>query len=212
MFEEYAGTYPTFVSYKDKLHGPAPKPNNLFFTKKWPGKTSWAAGKYFQIIDTEFVDYARSYTIPGSDYVNVDISNASGGIKLYPETDYQAHEILVGMKPGNYVLQIDVPNGNPLSKLPESTMIVSQTSTTLKYLNAKNPEDSPAYNPVLKFWALKDMDAIVLRPLTLSGVDYERCTLTFKIAKHLLEELPARPDGKPHVADTIRPISEMRWS
>ncbi len=140
----------------------------------------------------------------------LDLSNAaSGGLNLYPETDNQVHEVLIGMKLGNYIVQIDVPNGRPLWKLPQASMNPSKTDADLKYLGAKSPEDSPAYSPNLKFWFIKDMSAVILRPIVLSGVDFERVTFTFKVAKHVLTPLPGKPPG---AYDTIPYIEELRWS
>lgn len=218
MFEQITGASPNFVSWKDKLHGQAPKPNHIHFSKAWPGTNKWARDSYFEIEKTAYVDYRKSYTLPGSDYKELDLSNATSGLNLYPETDEQVHEILVGFKPGNYIVQIDVPNGSPLGKLPEASMIPSKTDSDLKYLNAKNPEDSPPESPTLKFWAIKDMPAIILRPITLSGQDFERVTITFKVAKHLLKQIPANVDASGNkippvpVYDRIFFPTEEQWS
>lgn len=192
MFDQLAGSSTNFVSFKDKLHGVYPKPNHIYFTKEWPGN-KWNVGKFFEIVDTKIIDYVRSYTLPENDYKEIDISNATNGLNLYPETDGQVHEILIGFKPGNYIIQIDVPNGSPLGTLPQSSMIPSKTDATLKYLNAKNPEDSPAFNPNIKLWAVRDQDAVILRLIILSGAAYEKATVVFKIARHKLAEIP-RPD------------------
>ncbi len=225
MYEQFTGSTPRFINMAEKFHGPAPKPDHIYFTDKWPGGMSWLSDKYFEITQTKpIVSYVKSYKLPVSDYKNLDLSNATSGLNLYPETTNRAHEILIGFKPGNYVIQVDVPNGTPLTRLPESTMIPSLTDSSLKYLNAKNPEESPAYAPGLKFWTVKDMDAIVLRPLLPSGVDYDLITLTFTIAKHVLTEIQPKRDAKgqpirdscgkivPPVAvfDTIPYISELR--
>ncbi len=225
MYEQFTGSTPRFINMAEKLHGQAPKPNHIYFTEKWPGGMGWVSDKYFEITETKpLVSFVKSYILPVSDYKNLDLSNATSGLNLYPETTNRVHEILVGFKAGNYVVQIDVPNGTPLTRLPESSMIPSLTDASLKYLNAKNPEESPAYASGLKFWAVKDMDAIVLRPVIPTGVDYEKVTITFTIAKHVLTEIPPKQDarGQPlkdacgrtvppvPVFDTIRYISEMR--
>lgn len=220
MFEESAGTSPNFVSWKDKFHGMAPRPNHIYFTKAWPGTNKWTSGRFFEIKRTSIGDYVKSYVLPESDYKELDLSNASAGLKFYPETDNQVHEILIGMKLGNYVLQIDVPNGSPLWKLPESTMIPSKTDSALKYLGAKNPEDSPPTNPTIKFWAIKDMPAIVLRPVLLSGGSFDKVTLTFKVAKHILKDFgEGTIDQNGNIIppfsgayDIIPYVEELRWS
>lgn len=209
MFEEIVGATPTFVAYGQKLHGQAPKPNHVYFSKAWPGTNKWVRDTYFEIERAAPGEYIKSYTLPGSDYKELDLSNASSGLNFYPETDNQVHEVLIGMKAGNYILQIDVPNGSPLWKLPQASMIPSKTDAALKYLGAKDPEDSPAYSPNLRFWFIKDMPAVILRPIILSGVDFEKVTFTFKVAKHILVPLPGKPPG---AYDTVPYIEELRWS
>ncbi len=217
MFDQNTGSTHKIITSQDKLHGVSPRPNHIYFSKAWPMGN--VADKFYEISDTKpILSFVESRTIPGSDYINLDLSNATSGLKLYPETTGRVHEILVGFKPGNYVTQIDVPSGTPITRLPESSMIPSTTDATLKYLNAKNPEESPAFSPNLKFWAIKDMDAIVLRPVVLSGVDYELITITFMVAMHTITEVPSnRVDqcGKKlspfnSVYDIIPYISEMR--
>lgn len=196
MFEEYAGSSPQFVSWKDKIHGIAPKPNHLYFTKRWNGNNAWVSDKYFEIVRTMLIDYRFTYTIPGNDYVAVDLSNATSGLNLYPETTGQLNEILIGFKPGNYTTQIDIPSGKALASLSVSSMIPSPTDATFKYLNSKPPESSPESNPSLKFWAIKDMEAIVLKLINLgaASTDYEKMTFVVKVARHVLEEIPAEFD------------------
>lgn len=191
MYEQNVGAQPGFVSWKDKLHGEAPKPNYLYFSDKWP--KDWLKGKYFKITRSVIVTHARSYDITGDDYKNLDLSNASAGLKLYPESEGYVHEILIGMKKGNYLTQIEIPSSKYLATLPESTMIPSTTDDILRYLNAKFPEDSPWDNPNIKIWVVKDAAAFVFRLLTLEGIDYERCSLKFIVAKHRIEKLSIPP-------------------
>lgn len=207
MFEEIVGASPNFVSWKNKLHAPAPNPNHLYFTDKWPG-ANWKNNKYFEIEKTAYRFYLDSEILPVDDYKELDLSNATSGLKLYPESEGQVHEILIGFKPGNYIVQIDSPNGSPIGRLPESSMIPSKTDASLKYLNAKSPEVSPAHDPLIKIWAVKDMPAVVLRPFILSGQDYEKATITFTIAIHNVKALPAKPTG---AFDTVPFVTEEQW-
>ncbi len=191
MFEQNVGAQPAFVSWKDKLHGEAPKPNFLSFSSEWP--KDWLRGKSFQIKKSVVVSFARSFDITGDDYKNLDFSNASGGLNLYPESEGYVHEILVGFKKGNYVAQIEIPSSKYLATLPQSSMIPSATDDILRYLNAKFPEDSPWESPNIKLWVVKDAAAFVFRLLTLEGIDYERCSVKFIVAKHKIEQLPTPP-------------------
>lgn len=208
MFEQSVARVPFVVTWRDGLHGPAPKPDKLHFTPRWPGTHDWASGKYFKIKKTAVTHFAKSYTIPGAnDYKEIDLSNSTAGIKLYPDSKGNVHEILLGFKPGNYIWQVDVPNNKSLTKLPESSMIPSKTDADLIYLNAWNPEDSPHTNPTQKFWAVKDMPAIVIRLIALAGNDFERCTMDIRVAEHELEELASKPD----VATPIFWHEEFTW-
>ncbi|MCL7412617.1 MAG: hypothetical protein M8353_03245 [ANME-2 cluster archaeon] len=206
MYEETVQAQPVTVNWKDRLHGMAPGRNFLHFPGAWPGTHDWAAGKYFEVISSVLVTYARSFVIPGSDYKDIDLSNATAGMKLYPDDKGQVHEILVGLKPGDYTVIPYIPSGKYLATLPDSTMVPDVSSATLKYLNAKKPEDSPAENPTMKLWSLKDMQAWVLRLLALEGTDYEKITLEFKINRLRLREIK-----KPNVYTTIPWHEELRW-
>ncbi len=223
MFEEYAGSSPNFVSWKDKLHGQAPKANHIFFTPGWTGVAKWAAGNYFEIIGTEVIDLPITRTIPKSDYIELDLSNTdvTNSVNIYPEVTGQVHEILIGLHSGNYIVQLASPSSKPIGDLPDSTMVQSHNSSdsnfaTNKYINAKNPTESPTGNQTLKFWVIKDMDAVVLRLMTLNGKPYEKITIDFKIARHNLKNVPANlnnADGNPFATsyDTI-PFIRKDWN
>lgn len=206
MFEETVHAQPISVNWKDRLHGVAPGKNFLHFTKAWPGTHDWAAGKFFEVVSAILVSFARSYVIPGADYKDIDLSNATAGVKLYPDSKGQVHEILVGLKPGNYTVIPYIPSGKYLATLPDSTMVPDPSDATRKYLNAKDPGDSPADNPTLKFFGVKDMQAWVLRLMALEGVDYEKITLEFKVNRLKLKEIP-----KPAKYTEIQWHEEMRW-
>lgn len=206
MFEQTVEAQPITVNWKDRIHAPAPGRNNLHFSNAFPGTHKWAQGKFFKVVSGIVVDYARSYTIPGSDYKDIDLSNGTSGIKLYPENEGHVHEILVSMKKGDYGIIPYIPSGKYLATLPESTMTPDPSDATKKYINFKKPEDSPVDNPTIRLWAIKDMQPWVLRIMTLEGTDYEKATLEFKINRLKLEEIK-RPD----VFTEIQWHEELRW-
>lgn len=207
MYEENQDITPTRVSYRNFFHDSEQRAN-IYFTQDWAKVGSgWAAGKHFKIAKSIPVNYPVTRDIPQIDYLELDLSNATNGMNLYPEVNFQAMEILVGFKPGNYVIQIDIPNGTPLAKLPESSMFPSKTDATNKYINAKEPSASPFNNPTIKFWVLKDSPAIILRPVVLSGCSYERVSMEFKTVRHLLTELKTPPS----VYDTVEYPEALRF-
>lgn len=182
------------AQWRSRLHGPKPQPSNLYFTEAWPDAQKWAKNKYWEIKETVIVFYPVGYRLPGDDQKNLDLSNATAGLKLYTESDGIAYEILVGLKPGNYQIGVYIPGVNDyLLALGDSSMYPDLTDTEKRHLATISPDDSPFDNPLLKLWAVNNMAAWILKVDMLPGVDYDTAILGFKIAKHRLEEIP-KPD------------------
>lgn len=194
------------AQWKSRLHGPKPQPSNLYFTKAWPDAHKWAKDKYWEIKETALVSYDKGYILPGEDYKNLDLSNATGGLKLYPASEGVVYEILIGLKPGNYQIGLYIPGVNDyLLALGDTSMYPDLTDSDRRYLARMTPEDTPYDNPLLKLWAIKDMAAWILKDYILPGVDYDDSILGFKVAKHRLEEI-----SKPDVFSTIKYFSEIK--
>jgi len=71
------------------------RPEDLFlqkgswvrFSDKFDKK--WCSGKVFEVEEEPIiVPYQISYILPGDDYKDVDLSNSTNGVKLYPEKEY----------------------------------------------------------------------------------------------------------------------------
>lgn len=159
------------------------------FSDKFKDTTKWARGRLFEVEEEPmFVHYARSYTLPASDWKDLDLSNATNGLKLYPEDENVVYQIAVGFKPGEYITHVFIPKDKFLYRLGYTSMYpVTDTSgtdyATLKYLGAFNPDDSPFDSPLLFLYAIKDISSFYLRPFILEGVDYEKVTIGFGINK-----------------------------
>ncbi|MBA7682053.1 hypothetical protein ES703_90399 [subsurface metagenome] len=198
------------ATWKTRLHGPKPQPANLYFTEAFSAHP-WCKGKYWEIKETVLVSYDKGYILPGEDYKNLDLSNATDGLKLYPESEGVVYETLIGLKPGNYQIGLYIPGVNDyLLALGDTSMYPDITDDDLKYLAAITPEDSPYNNPLLKIWAIKDMAAWILRTYILEGCGvtagaFEKAILGFRIAKHRLEEI-----SKPDVFTTIKYFTEIK--
>jgi len=163
----------------------------VYFDKAWPDTWKWASGKLFRVSEEPvIVPYAASYILPGADYKDIDLSNSTAGLKLYPEDTGVLYENAVGIKPGNYITHIYVSTGKYVYHLGESTMYPDVTSATKKYLGAKRPSDSPAGAPLLFLYLIKDAPAFIVRLYVLEGVGFEKVTLEFNINKLRLEEMP----------------------
>jgi hypothetical protein len=154
----------------------------------------WCGGKFFEITRTIVVPYSVSYILPAADYRDVALDNkATNAINLYPAAEGRVYEILVGLKPGAYHIIPYIPAGKYLLALGDSSMFPDVADANRRYLGAITPEDSPAEDPVLKLWAIKDYDAWTLRTFVLDGVGFEKCGLEFKVAKHELTKLKEAP-------------------
>jgi hypothetical protein len=176
------------ATWKTRLHTVG---QNLYFTEAWPDAHKWARGKYFRITHTALVTYDKGYILPSDDSKNLDLSNATGALKLYPESEGICYETLIGLRPGNYQIGIYIPGVNDyLLSLGDSSTYPDLSNADRRYLAAITPEDTPATNPLLKLWMIKDMSAWILKLYVLEGVDFEKCVLGFKINKLRLEEIP----------------------
>ena len=206
MFEMLTAPTIERAQWKSRLHGPKPQPSNLFFTEAWPGTHKWCSGKYFEIKETVVLSYSLGYRLPGNDQKNLDLSNTADGLKLYPESDGIAYEILVGLKPGNYQISVYIPGVNDyLLALGDTSMYPDLADAVKRHLAVITPEDSPFDNPLLKLWTINDMASWILKIDMLPGVDFDSAILVFKIAKHKLAEI-----SKPDVFTTIKYFTEYK--
>lgn len=170
----------------------------VFFSNEWPDTWKWCRGKLFVVTEAPIlVRYPASYILPESDYKKVDLSNATAGLKLYPEHEGVLYQCGVGFKPGDYITHIYVPSEKYVHHLGESSMFPDVTSSTLKYLGAKKPSDSPHTAPTLFLYFMKDGPAFYLWPYVLDSVTYEKCTFEFMVNKCRLEEIPKPAAEKP---------------
>lgn len=180
------------------------------FSEQWPDTYKWAKGKVFEVEQEPIiVPYQASYILPGGDYRDVDLSNATAGLKLYPEMEGVLYEALVGFKPGEYLCHIYVPKDKYVYALGEATMWPDVTDPLRKYLGAKSWLDSPHTAPLLKLYFIKDMPAFIFRLLTLEGVDFEKVTVTFQINKCQLREIPTPTPEQVEKALLIRWYTEL---
>jgi len=165
------------------------------FSNAWPDTWKWATGKSFVVKEEPIVvPYAASYVLPGNDYKDIDLSNATDGLKLYPENESVLYQCALGFKPGEYLVHIYVPKDRYVYALGESSMYPDVADAARKYLGAKTPLDSPHTSPLLYFYFIKDMNAFYLRLYVSEGVDFEKCSVVFQINKCQLKEIELTPE------------------
>lgn len=197
------------AKWESRLHGPKPKPCNLYFPQAWES-LRWMPNKYFRIVKTTIVPFAFGLITPGVDWVDVALNNNNAtqipSLNLYPVADGIIYEMLVGMGEGNYQIAPYIPASDRyLLRLGYDTMYPDLTSAINVYLGEFEPEDSPADDPMIKLWAVNQMQPWILKVYVRPGCDFEKPILVFKIAKHNLVEI-----NKPDVFDTIEYYSEIK--
>ena len=190
------------AQWKTRLHQIG---QNLYFTPAWR-IIDWVAGKFFQIKEAVLVPWDRGFIIPGNDHKDLDLSNAGGGLLLYPEAEGIVYEILIGLKPGNYQIGVYIPGVHDyLLALADTDAYPHLTCPERRFLAAIIPEDSPYNNPLLKLWAVKDMPKWILKVYVREGVDFEKCIISFRVNKLKVEEIP-----QPAQYTTIKWYEEIR--
>lgn len=179
------------------------------FTDAWPDTHKWAKGKVFRVTDTVLVPAPYSYILPGDDYKIVDLSNASGGLKLYPTDEGVLYEDALGMKPGDYIVHIYIPSSKYVFHLGAPTQIPDVTNESYRYLGARTWRDSPHTCPLLKLYSIKDMAAFALYLYVLKGVDFEKVSIIHNINKCKLEEIKSPTPEQRERALTIKYYTEL---
>lgn len=180
------------------------------FSDEFPDTHKWARGKLFEVKEEPLlVPYAASYTLPRSDYKDVDLSNATAGIKLYPQNEGVLYECLIGLKPGEYLVHIYIPKDKYVYSLGESSMYPEVSDASRKYLGGFKPEDTPDVCPLLKFYFIKDQPAFYLRFYVLESVDFDKCTALLWVNKCRLQLVEAPTKEQVDRAKLISWVTEL---
>ena len=181
------------------------------FTDKWPETLSHVRGKFFQVEKTNQVPYDLSYIIPSADYKDVDLSNATGGERIYPENTRTLYETLIGFKPGNYLVHFYIPAGEYMHRLEYSGMTPDVSHATRRYLGARKPEDSPYDDKRIFTYSVYHLEPLILRLFVDSGIDYEKVVLGLLVNKCYLKEIATPTAEQERLAKIIRYYTELRW-
>jgi len=180
------------------------------FSDQWPLTLPHVKGKTFQVEKTNQVPYDLSYIIPANDYRDVDLSNSAGGENIYPENTKTLYQILLGFKPGNYMVHFYIPAGEYVHRLEQAGMVPNVASATLRYLGARKPEDSPYEDKRIFIYTVKDLEPVILRVFVDNGVDFEKCTLSLLVNKCYLKEITPTSEQLAK-ALKIDYYSSLRW-
>ncbi|MBA7469814.1 hypothetical protein ES707_05088 [subsurface metagenome] len=185
----------------------------VHFDSDWPSTHNAIREKTFRIDAVNQVPYDLPYIIPTGDYRDVDFANGSGTFKenIYPEHQSSLFEVLVGLKKGNYLTHWYIPAGKSVHRLEYAQMYPDLTDTKKKYLGARQPKDSPYYDPRIKLYLVKDLAPLIMRLYVLGGVDYEKCVIGLTVNKCQMREIDAPTEDQLLKAKVIRYYDYLRW-
>lgn len=191
------------------------------FPESWPSTLTHVRGKTFRIEACNQVPYDLNYILPEEDYRDVDFSNGSGDYEesCYPEKTESLFEVAMGLgppwepdeEPPNYLVHFYIPADRHIHYLEYAGMTPLVTSSTLRYLGARKPKDSPYNDPRIKLYFVKDLTPLIARVYVLPGVDYEKCVLGLTINKCRLREITEPTEEQKLKAKVIRYYDEFRW-
>lgn len=185
----------------------------VHFGSDWPSTHDAIREKTFRLDAVNQVPYDLSYIIPTGDYRDVDFANGSGTFKenIYPENQNSLFEVLIGLKPGNYLTHWYIPAGRSVHQLEYAQMYPDLTDTKKKYLGARQPKDSPYDDPRIKIYLVKDLAPLIMKLYVLGGVDFEKCVIGLTINKCKLRVIDAPTEDQLLKAKVIRYYDYLRW-
>jgi hypothetical protein len=157
----------------------------LTFSSQWPTNVGIAPNHTYQVVWREDVPYDIWNIIQAGDYKDVNISDNTQNVatdpayeNLYPYGSQNTiYQILIGLKPGNYMLHLYMPYDQYILGLEFTNMVPNDQNMTdprLKYIGSIKPEDSPYYDPRLTLVTVYNMVPFYLRFLVDTGDD-EKC-------------------------------------
>ena len=175
-------------------------------------KTGWFSGKYFVVAqDTLLVDYPVSANILNQDFVVLDLTNQTnptipgvphptaaqlGTLQMYPINPYIIYQISIGMKKGDYFVQLQIPRGTvPIYQMGSSAITPNITDPVYRYLGAKYPKDSPVDSPTWFLYAIMNAPQIAMLVFMdggdtmVAGALYGKATINFRVNKCVLRQI-----------------------
>jgi len=181
------------------------------FTDEWPDTLPHVKGKFFKIARVNEVNQDLSYILPSNDFRDLDFSNQTGGVNLYPENTRTLYEVALGFKKGNYQVQFYIPAGEFVSRLEQAGMVPDVTVAARKYLGAFKPEDSPYEDKRILLYFVKDLEPLIARTFVDTGCDFCKCVFGITVNKCYLEEMRTPTSEQLARSKEILYYSQLRW-
>lgn len=176
------------------------------------------AGKYFMISEPQVVSYDRSYIIPRTNYVDIDLHNSATTESIYPYHGMELSEVLMAYRGQNMLIYPIIPPPDwYMNKLGYTGKIPRITDTDLRYLGCYKEADSyydeeePEETVMkIRFMFLPDLVALVLRAYNDSASAHEKLVIHFLINRCSLEELPSPTEEQKRVARQVLYYTELK--
>ena len=177
----------------------------VYFSKEFrKGDTADFADKYYRISNTQQVSFDRHWILPSgsnppaggtsNDYKDITLSNAASGKEnIYPDTEGELYEILVGIE-GNVLIYPQIPGSRYFYKLAYSDMLPDPSNTTKRYVGPWKAIDSPYYNPKLRLTFIYKLTPLKLRLYVDSADQYDKVILRFLINRCNIEQIKPTAD------------------
>ena len=124
----------------------------VYFSPNW--SVDDVAGKYFKIEINQSLRMTKSFIISSGSAYTFTIDDDSG---LVPTRDATLYEILVGFKGGTILIYPMYPSTDYFWRLEKAEFAPDYTSSTKRYIGFLMPDDSPEYDPRLRFYTVKDI-------------------------------------------------------
>jgi len=176
------------------------------------GEVAKFGGRYYKVKNPQQVRYTRYYIIPDSDYIDVNLSNASSGTEnLYPYQANELNEILLGIEADGTIVYPIIPAPDRyFQQLGYTGMIPSITDSTKRYLGCLTQDDTTKDNMRFRMCFVKDEDPMVLRCYVDSGQSYEKILLHFLVNRCTISKLDVPTESQKAKARRILRYSELK--
>jgi len=172
------------------------------FSAAWPTELGITPGRTYQVMMEQMVRAPREFIVPAmgsnNDYVEVNLSNESGGQLLYPTSGGFLHEIFIAFKPYAGFAQMFSPSDQILMRMPSTAEVYTIGTARLRVLGAIFPEQSTEDDPRIRLMAVYRMVSVFIRlhvlgtPSTPTTAAFDKSVIVF-----MVNRLALRPIANP---------------
>jgi len=163
------------------------------FSQRWPERVGIKPGATYEITQAQQIFFPIPYIIPeigtALDYKDIDLSNLEGAERLFPATSLELYDAFLGLKEGNYFIQLHSPQNQFIYTLSYTGMFYDIADTKKRYIGAIYPYQSPADDPRIRLFFVYNQTPFFIR-LHVEDEDYDKAVLVFYVNRCYLKEIP----------------------